>query len=164
MPRALAGCEPPLAGSLFQIVGVLGLEARAHCTAGTSDSPELDALVTLVATGQLHHERLEQDAVLRKMLEPDDEFVLIQFKYSRQIPLPKITPGELKQVLRRLADSAASAQALGRRVTGHVLITNREYALSSTTYVEDNLSRRNVDADLPDTLARFSNNCAHSPD
>jgi len=47
-----------LAGYLYQIVGILGMQAYAHCSDVAPDSPELEALLRLVRIGQLYHEHL----------------------------------------------------------------------------------------------------------
>jgi len=122
MPNTSDGGRTALAGFLYQIVGLLGMSAYAHCADASSSSAELDALLTLVRTGELRHEYLDTDAVLRQLgIDSDDECVLVQFKvqfkFSRQIPAPPIGPKELLEIVRGLARSAKAAQGHGLKVT-----------------------------------------------
>jgi hypothetical protein len=126
MSNAGNGGRSALAGYLYQIVGALGMKAEAHCPDAPRGSDELDALLTLVGNGDLHHEYLDQDAVIQKLgIESSDEYVLVQFKYSRQVPPPTIGPMELKEIINRLIKSANSASNAGQNVTGYALVTNR---------------------------------------
>jgi len=129
MSNGYDGGRRALAGYLYQIVGVLGMQAYAHCSDVALDSPELEALLRLVRAGQLYHEYLDQDAVLRQLgISSNDDYVLVQFKYSSQVPLPTIGPAELTEIVHRLDQidqSARQAQDLDRNVVGYTLITNR---------------------------------------
>jgi len=117
-----------LAGYLYQIVGILGMQAYAHCSDVAPDSPELEALLRLVRIGQLYHEHLDQDAVLRQLgIGSNDDYVLVQFKYSSQVPPRTIGPAELEEIVHRLGQSARQAQDLDRNVVGYTLITNRRF-------------------------------------
>jgi hypothetical protein len=116
-----------LAGYLYQIVGVLGMKAWAHCSDASSDSEKLDALLTLTRTAGLHHEHFDQDAVIWQLgIESDDECVFVQFKFSRQTPPPTISPGELLDIVNGLDKSSQRASELGCNVTGYALVTNRQ--------------------------------------
>lgn len=126
MPNTNDGGYWALAGYLYQIVGLLGMRALANRPSVIIDSSELEALLTLVADSQLHHEYLGQDAVLEQLgLRDKDELVLVQFKYSTQIPPRSIQKAELKGIIDRLNTSAQAALAIGQKVTGYTLITNR---------------------------------------
>ena len=126
MSNTRNGGRSALAGYLYQIVGVLGMKAWAHCSNASSDSEELEALLKLVRNGELRHEHLGQDAALQQLgIDSDDECALVQFKFSRQIPPKTIGPADLLEIIDRLNKSAAQARNLGLNVTGYVLVTNR---------------------------------------
>ncbi len=117
-----------LAGYLYQTVGVLGMKAGAYQLANLTGSADLEVLLTLARQSPVYYEYLDQDAAIRQSLglEVLDTFVLVQFKFSRQIPVPKISPGELKEILGRLRSSTRRAQQLGQQISGYALISNRE--------------------------------------
>src|SRR5260370_25425050 len=116
-----------LAGYLYQTVGVLGMRAGAHQLTNLTGSDDLEALLALVKDNELRYEYLDQDASIRHALGIDeqDEYILVQFKYSRQGKPPKIGSKEFTKIIKRLKESADRAKSLGHRVTGCVLITNR---------------------------------------
>ena len=116
-----------LAGYLYQTVGVLGMRAGAHQLTNLTGSDDLEALLALVKDNELRYEYLDQDASIRHALGIDeqDEYILVQFKYSRQEKPPKIGSKVLTEIIKRLKESANRAKSLGHRVTGYGLITNR---------------------------------------
>src|SRR6266849_3696947 len=116
-----------LAGYLYQTVGVLGMRAGAHQLTNLTGSDDLEALLALVKDNELRYEYLDQDASIRHALGIDeqDEYILVQCKYSRQEQPAKIGPQELAKIIKRLKESADRAKSLGHRVTGYILITNR---------------------------------------
>jgi hypothetical protein len=126
MSNGFDGGQRALAGYLYQIVGVLGMQARAHGSDSAPDSSELEALLSLVRTGQLLHEYLDQDAVLHQLgIGGGDDYVLVQFKYSSQTPPPTIGPKELTKIVSRLSRGAEQARGIDENTLGYTLITNR---------------------------------------
>jgi hypothetical protein len=126
MSKMRDGGISALAGYLYQIVGVLGMQAAAHCSDASSNSDELNTLLTLTRLGELHHEHFDQDAVIQHLgVESGDEVVLVQFKFSRQISPPPISPKDLLEIANALYKSAERASKQGRSVTGYALVTNR---------------------------------------
>jgi hypothetical protein len=119
------GGRNALAGFLYQIIGVLGLKASASYYTPNQGEDDLDALVSIVKDACVHHERFGQDAVLSNVLENGEGLSLVQFKFSRQSPLRRITPSEFEQIIDKLAESAKEAESKGYSVTGFYLITNR---------------------------------------
>src|SRR6266516_4376891 len=125
MPNGESGARAAFAGYLYQITGALGLIARVSPDVQAAGN-ELDALVEVTRTGELHHERLGQDLVLATLgIDQADNLVLVQFKYSQQHPTPVISPGELRAIIDRLLGSRALATQQGAQVTGFALVTNR---------------------------------------
>lgn len=122
----LDGGRLALAGFLYQIVGLLGLSARARAIPTSEDDPDLDALVTLVKNGRLLHEAYGQDAVVATVVGGEAGLSLVQFKYSRRDPPRPMSRSEYDGIVRRLANSEELAEGLGKRVTGFYLITNRD--------------------------------------
>ena len=128
-----------LAGYLYQTVGVLGMKAGASQLANLTGSADLEVLLTLARQSPVYYEYLDQDAAIRQSLglEVLDTFVLVQFKFSRQIPVPKIAPGELKEILARLRASTRRAQQLGQQISGYALISNRELGPEAQQMLHD---------------------------
>lgn len=128
------GGQTALAGYLYQIVGALGMVARANCP---NEEEELQALLTLVREGELLHEYLDQDAVLRTLgIDGRDECVFVQFKFSRQAKPPTIGPQELIEIVKQLILSERKAKQLDQVVTGYALITNRKIGSQSAKIIE----------------------------
>src|SRR5689334_11517029 len=118
------GGRSALTGFLYQTVGVLGMTALAH--SGNEDPSELTTILELVHKGEIWPEELDQDAVIQVLgLGTGDEYVLVQFKYSRLASPPDIRPLELQEIVDRLIASAERAQRQASQVTRYVLITNR---------------------------------------
>src|SRR5713101_4643153 len=126
--QTIDGGLTALAGYLYQTVGVLGMKAGAYQLDNLAGSADLEAVLLLVKQSELRYEYLDQDAAIRRELGIDDRdnFVLVQFKFSRQIPVPKITPKELTKIISRLRESTQRARQLGQQIGGYVLISNRE--------------------------------------
>jgi len=114
-----------LAGFLYQIVAMLSITARASRAAdlpSNGRSDEVDALLALFNVGdnfQAQHEWFE-DAMFTR----DDQCVLVQFKYSSTDR--KIGIRELRDIIKKLDESAGEATKQGDNVTACVLFTNRE--------------------------------------
>jgi GTPase SAR1 family protein len=133
MPDKLSadGGLTALAGFLYQTIGILGMRAGAYHLDNHTGADELEALFLLVGQSvELLYEYLDQDAAIRQPLGIDekDKFVLVQFKFSRQLQVPKISPGELTKIIARLKKSTQRALSLGQQVSGYILISNRELA------------------------------------
>src|SRR5260370_36346301 len=126
--QSIDGGLTALAGYLYQTVGVLGMKAGAYQLDNLTGSSDLEALLILVKRNELLYEYLDQDAAIRDSLGIDDwdGFVLVQFKFSRQMPPPTIAPKELTKILKRLKESTQRAQNLGQYASGYALISNRE--------------------------------------
>jgi hypothetical protein len=126
--QTIDGGLTALAGYLYQTIGVLGMKAGAYQLDNLAGSADLEAILLLVKQSELRYEYLDQDAAIRRELGIDDRdnFVLVQFKFSRQIPVPKITPKELTKIISRLRESTQRARQLGQQIGGYVLISNRE--------------------------------------
>lgn len=128
------GGQTALAGYLYQIVAALGMVARADCP---DEKEDLQALLTLVREGELLHEYLDQDVVLRTLgIDERDECVFVQFKFSRQAIPPTIGPQELIEIVKQLILSERKANQLDQVVTGYALITNREIGAQSEKIIE----------------------------
>jgi hypothetical protein len=120
------GGRNALAGFLYQLVGVLGFKARATVRPVSGDEG-LDALLEIVRNGQIEVEAFGQDAVIRRLgLSGDEDFVLVQFKFSASAPPRPIYNAEFLGIVKRLASSARSALSLGlKRADKFILVTNR---------------------------------------
>src|SRR5579883_123914 len=128
-----------LAGYLYQTVGVLGMKAGAFHLENLTGSSDLEALLILAEQNEVRYEYLDQDAAIRRSLglDSDDAFVLVQFKFSRQFPIPKITPSEFKKIVSRLKISTQRAQSSGQHVSGYALISNRELDAECQRMLDD---------------------------
>ena len=126
--QTIDGGLTALAGYLYQTVGVLGMKAGAYQLNNLTGSTDLEAILLLVKQNELRYEYLDQDAAIRHPLGIDnqDTFVLVQFKYSRRTPVPKIAQQELTKIVSRLKESTQRSQQLGQQISGYVLISNRE--------------------------------------
>lgn len=162
MPHRYDGGQAALAGYLYQMVGALGLKAWAHCEGIGQESPELSAILTVVCQTDLYHELWGQDAVLLASLglRPDDQCVLIQYKYSRSPESHSMTSGDLKEIAQSFRNSANLAHSSGHHVTGYVLVTNRRpspNAQRATSVSSDDIvvNLRRVTIQLPDWFAKL---------
>jgi energy-coupling factor transporter ATP-binding protein EcfA2 len=121
--NSIDGGRVALAGYLYQILGVCGMQARVEGSGEVTPPDEISQVLELARNGTFGHEYLDQDGVLRTLgVDGGDEYVLLQFKYSQQNPIPSIGPTELISIVDRLQ---AGAQRTDRPVNGLVLITNR---------------------------------------
>ncbi len=139
MPSGADGGRTALAGYLYQILGILGLRAQAHVTIQGQDTEaddgELRTLLRVVAQGRLEHEQDGQDAAVRWDEGGDgNTLTLIQFKYSNQRNPPNIDQGQLREIVRRLDDSARGAAETS---VSYVLITNRGLSDEANTLLRD---------------------------
>src|SRR5690348_12619191 len=132
--RASVGGRSALAGYLYQMLGVLGIQAWAQTLEpDSSTSPEFTAFLRLVNESQLVHEQYDQDAVLERRaalehvgLREDDTCVLVQMKYSKDGDASTIGPDEFfNDIIRAFRASTKAALANQQQITGYVLITNR---------------------------------------
>lgn len=125
------GGSASLAGYLFQILGIAGLQTFPACSEPT-EVGEFQALAAIVSSGDLRNEVFGQDAFISPSdFGKDGDCVLVQFKYS-QGPSPQpIGTDDLKEMLNRFRDSERRAIDHGWRVSSFVVITNR--ALRSVT-------------------------------
>src|ERR1700730_9361429 len=127
--QSIDGGLTALAGYLYQTVGVLGMQAKAYRFENLTGSNDLEALLMLIQQGELLYEYLDQDAAITRCslgIDPQTEILLVQFKFSRQIPPAKIGEQELSTILTRLLESARRAKNLGQQIIGYALISNRE--------------------------------------
>lgn len=116
-----------LAGYLYQVVGTLSIPATIpDSTLSIQDHDRTDALLELTKVGEAlctQPEQYGQDVVLDSQFDPNDECVLVQFKYS--LDKRPIGVQELRETIERLDESAKRAEADGKRVTSYMLVTNR---------------------------------------
>lgn len=147
------GGRTALAGYLYQILGTVGLRAQAHVTMQGQDTDENDGelrtLLRVVARGRLEHEQDGQDATVRWDEGGDAaSHTLIQFKYSNQRHPPNIDQGQLREIVRRLADSARQVRDEGATSIGYVLITNRGLSDEASILHRDAADAERTVADL----------------
>ncbi|MCL5959781.1 MAG: hypothetical protein M1358_10815 [Chloroflexi bacterium] len=154
MSNVRDGGRSALAGYLYQIIGVLGLTARGSFFGVSPDSSELKAEMTVASTNEWWHEHLDSDAVLRQLgIDAHDEYVLVQFKFSRQVPLPSLGRPDLIEIAGAMKRSANRARSLGHNVTGYVLMSNRGLGASTNgTLVDTTVMRDPEVRDILDKL------------
>jgi len=115
-----------LSGYLYQILGVLGMQATASSPDNGVNSGQLGIMLTAVRNPNIRHEIWGQDAALEGLgLKGDDQCVLIQFKYSNQPTSHPLAPAELRDIGDAFVRSGQAASVNGSTVTGHALISNR---------------------------------------
>lgn len=127
------GGRTALGGFLFQILGTIALVAEAdlwleHSQADKDsiEDDDLQVLLRAVTHGVVTHEPAEQDAGVIEIAPDGTKLItLIQFKYSRQISPPPITPKNLEEIVKRLVASAGRLTRAGDVPAGYRLITNR---------------------------------------
>lgn len=127
-----------LAGFLYQIVGTLSLAAQISeppDLARTQDADK-EALFILqdvqTADFEAYHECFGEDAVF---VNPEDETVLVQFKYSRVNRT--ITGTEIEEIVQKLEKAASTANRGGLKVTACALVTNRGLTSSGQRFWDD---------------------------
>ena len=135
MPSERDGGIWALGGYLYQTIGLLGISAFiSNLNEGSPSDPgaNLDLLIKLIDVHgaiTIHSEAFNQDALLHACgLDLNDKAVLIQFKYSVQVPPPTIGPADVKEIIDTFEESVRRANASGENVTACVLITNRRFA------------------------------------
>jgi hypothetical protein len=127
------GGRNALAGYLYQLLGVMGLQALAR----VDDTPnELTSELELIRTGHLTHEALGQDAVITGGLAAAHDQILVQFKYSRTAPPSSIGQSDLYAIADRLYTSKRAAAATGAQSTGFLLVTNRSLGPSANSMIQ----------------------------
>lgn len=128
--RNADGGRSALGGFLFQMVGAWSMLAWAETVDETTDdSNELSALIKLVKEGgRIRHDPYDADVVIDLPLlglDPTDECVLVQFKYSRQHPPKSIGPQEIMEISAAFKRGIKQAKASGQTVPRCVVLTNR---------------------------------------
>lgn len=127
----MEGGRIALGGYFYQIVGLVGLLAKAQLTAVSQEAKdEFNVLMEYLHNGgRIQHEYLEEDGVIKQLgVDATDHFVLMQFKYSQQVPAPSLGSAELEDICDRFRVRATHIEQHGGHVDRCVLITNRHIA------------------------------------
>jgi hypothetical protein len=132
------GGRAAIAGFLYQIVGVTGLQAIAfggQSDHSTATDHEISILVQRIKDAtSVTHEQYDQDAVVKLIASIDasagddvtrDSDLLVQFKFSVYGVADTIGRAELDKIEKAFRRGVKRAQQMGATVQGRYLVTNR---------------------------------------
>lgn len=120
-----------LGGYLYQVIGVLGIGAEFLVGEEDVDNDEKEFGAVLrdikqSSALQVEIEKYGEDGLIRNVgLSASDQSVLIQFKFSRKIPIPKIGHDELAKILANFNKNVERAKKDGTHINACVLVSNK---------------------------------------
>lgn len=128
-----------LSGFLFQFVAIIGFVAEAAALPADVGDDDADLLLKAIRAQGLVPELADADAASLG-IEPDDQTILVQVKYSGANPPTKIYPKELQEICRGFANQIRAIQEQENRLVDRlILVTNR----SLSTDADRKLRRAN---------------------
>lgn len=140
MPSGSDGGRVALAGFLYQMIAVYGLQAAAEGAKIKEGHGELTAIMhPLPERAKIVHESLGQDAVIRTLsgIEGIDEYTLVQFKYSLPASTTAISVGDMREIADRFRTSSEEAERRGVSIYHCYLVTNRHVTRPAKKLLQD---------------------------
>lgn len=139
LPGVFDGGRVALAGFLYQMIAVFGLQAAAEGASIVEGPDALTAIMHPLRERVLFtHESLGQDAAIRMLpgIEGVDEYTLIQFKYSLPTSTTSVSASDMREIADRFRVSAEATRGRGASILRYFLVTNRHVTAPAKRLVQ----------------------------